>query len=1146
MALELILGNSGVGKTHYIYQQLIKKSIEDSDAPLILIVPEQFTMQTQQELIRLNPRKGIMNIEVLSFGRLAYRIYNDLAIADMKLLKDTGKSMVIRKLIEDAKDQYPIFASNIRKKGYVKELKGLITEFYQYNWQDEGFKIIREKIKNPLLIEKMKDAQTLFEAYKSYLENHYITTENTLDLLVPVISKNEFLKNSSIYIDGFYGFTPVQYQLIMELIKNTKDVHVVVTIDLNEDIRDIDDESQLFYESKKIINYLKGFAEKEKIDISMFNMEQEPYRYKNNKSLLHIERNLFRHPYKISDFETTGVFMSYASSMRIEIKYVADAILKLIMDQGYRYKDIAVVTGDLMGYEIILKQVFEQYKIPYFMDKKKSIASHPLVELILAALEIIYKDFSYDSLFRYIKSGLLDVDEDIVDRIENYVLAYGIKGHKAWEKEWTKTYPYMEKDSDYAQHILQEINTIKEDVIRPLIQLKKSISIKENSVLKITKGLYEWLDAMGLESKIEVQATLFEQKGQLLYQKEYNQIYGMVIEILDQIVDILGDQKINIKKYALLLQAGFEESEMGLVPPGLDQVVIGDLERTRLKETKALFVIGVNEGKIPKTMENTSIISDVERGQIKGLGLNMAPDNKENIYKEQFAIYMALSRVSDKLYISYAKTDLQGKSMRPSLLFYTINKMLKNIKVNEVDRLYQGRCIINKQKPTFNNLVTKLNTMTIDRLDESFTIKSLYKWYFNDKKWKAIIRDFEKALDITNDESNLDLEAVEELYGKVLKNSVSRLETFAKCPFAHFMDYGLKLKERLDYTIKMPDIGILFHKAIDLCSKKIDQRGLSWHQLEDNIRDELVEEAVVEVIEEEQRGLFTSNYRNIYLVKRLTRITKRALWAISRQISKGDFRPVDFELGFDGEKDKLNALSIDFYNQYAMRLSGRVDRVDAFEDHDAMYITVIDYKSGNQSFDMLALYYGLQLQLFIYLNSVSEMKEKEMMHKSNKKVIPAGVFYFHIDDPIIKDVNERTAQSVEEKILKELRLKGLVLDNKEIIKKLDASFEKSSDIIPVMITSNGEISKQSNVASIEEFETLKQFAAQEARRIGTSIIEGHLKPYPYKYKNQTGCDYCQYLSVCRFEKDISGNRYRYLKELTHEELWEKMKEGYKA
>jgi len=1137
LGLQLILGSSGAGKTHYIHDLMIKQSLSEKSLPFLVIVPEQFTLQTQQDLIQLHPRKGIMNIEILSFGRLAYRIYDDLALANKTLLKETGKGMVIRKIVEDAKDKYTIAGSNIRKKGYVKELKGLLTELYQYNWQEDDFKKINEEIKSTLLKEKINDAAMLLKDYKNYLSEKYITSENTMDLLIEGISRNKWLKDADIFIDGFYGFTPIQFKVIGELLKKSRNVHIVLTLDSKEDPNDFEDESQLFYESKKVLNQLLEIASKEKVQIMPFSWidDYSPYRFKNNSEIAHLEKNIYRYPYEVYPYKPQGLIMCQASNMRKEIQYVADSIMKLIYEKKYRYKDIAVVSGDLIGYETIIKQIFDQYEIPYFMDKKKTILLHPLVELLTSALEIINKDFDYSSVFRYIKTGFLDISQEAMDRIENYVLAYGIRGRKAWEMPWERPYPGLAKESAYAKCIMDNINNVKEQIISPLLQLREAIYTKESTVVKITKGLFQFMRALDVEGKINQLVLAFEKDGQLLYQKEYEQIYKMVVEILDQIVEILGDQTASTKIYSALLQAGLEECEMGLVPPGLDQVVVGDLERTRLKETKALFVIGFNEGKVPKVIDKPNIISDLERVQLKSLGIKLAPDNKENVFKEQFSLYMALTRVSEKLYLSYSKSDLQGKSMRPSLLFYSIKKMYSQIKIIDLDEIYLNKCVVNKPKPTFYQMVNKLKH--VDSIQDDMQLKGLYRWYYNEENWSGIIHYFEKALTDNNDEIDLCPSAVEAIYGNELNNSVSRLESFAKCPFAHFMDYGLNLKERLDYSIKMPDIGTLFHKAIDKCSRKIEARGLDWKNLQDDVRDMLVEEAVNEVVEEEHRGIFTSNSRNIYLVKRLIRVTKRALWAIAGQIAMGEFRPIEYELAFDANRDKIEALTIDFSNNKTMKLNGRVDRVDAYEDEDALYLTVVDYKSGNQNFDLVALYYGLQLQLFIYLNSVTELKKS---NESHKKVVPAGVFYFHIDDPIIKDVPVRNKQQIEKLIMKQLKLKGLVLDQQHIIKKMDASIEKASDIIPVALTVDGALTKTSSVASIEQFEVLKQFVSEKVKEIGTSIIEGNLSVHPYKRKRETGCDFCQYLPVCRFEKGVPGNEYKQLKEHTKTEIWEKI------
>lgn len=1139
MALQFLFGSSGSGKTYRLYEEMISRSLKDDQTPLLLIVPEQFTLQTQQELLQMHPRKSIMNIEVLSFQRLAYRIYDDLSLADRVILKDTGKSMVIRKLVEAAKENYPMLYPNIRRKGYIKELKGLITEFYQYNFTEDAYDKIQNEIKNPLLREKIKDSHTLFKDFKDFLGRQYLTPENTMDLLVEGIPHNEWLKSAHIYLDGFYGFTPIQYDVIAQLLKKTREVSVAITMDCEEQFDSMEDSSQLFYESKKMFQTLRSIVEKEKIDIKEALQFSEPLRFVHSPELSHLEKNIFRYPYQPYVHKPQDIKMFCASNMRKEVLYVADSIMKLIMSNTYRFKEIAVVTGDLSGYENQIKQVLELYNIPYFMDQKKSIMSHPITQWLVATLEVLSKDFSYDSVLRYLKTGLIGIEARDIDLMENYVLAYGIRGYKGWLSPWNKPYPQLRVDehSDYAQDILNRMNAAKACFLEPLLQFRTECHQKECTVEIITRGIFGVMKSLNLEKKISDMALLFELEGNLIYQKEYTQIFKILVDVLDQLVEILGKQSMQLKEFIKLLEAGLEESEMGLVPPGLDQVVVGDLERTRLKEIKALFVIGFNEGKIPKVVEQGKIISDYERIQLKELGISLAPDNKENIFKEQLSLYMGLLRTRKLLYLSYSKSDFQGKPMRPSLLLLTIKKIFPNMKVLDIDDIYVNKCVVNRPAPTFEKLLTHILKMDLN--DPYNHVSEVYKWFTKETSWLSHLQLIQRAICSENQEALLDAEMIKDLYGDELRNSVSRLEAFAKCPFAHFIDYGLHLNERLDYAIKMPDIGILFHRAIDLCSRKIEQRGLSWNTLAPIVRDGLVEESVSEVVGEEQRGIYKSSARNAYLVKRLTRITKRALWAISQQISRGEFRPMDYEIAFDASKNEIKALTIDFENQKSMRLSGRIDRVDAYEEEDALYLSVIDYKSGNQSFDLVALYYGLQLQLLVYLNAVTELKKNALNHHL-EKVVPAGVFYFHIDDPIIKDISERNPQVIESMILKELKLKGLVLDHQNIIRKMDGTMEKTSEIIPVSMTNQGELSKSSSVASLEQFEDLQRFVDVKIKELGSSIVQGELGVKPYKRKGETGCDYCQYLSVCRFEQGVEGNAYNLLKEISRSDLWDKI------
>lgn len=1138
MSLQLILGSSGSGKTYYTYQSMINQSIKESGSSILLIVPEQFTLQTQQDIINMHPRKGIMNIEVLSFQRLAFRIYDDLAIANKTMLKDTGKSMAIRKIVEEQKNDFKIIHKNINKKGYVKELKDLITEFYQYNFNQEAFDKINREISHPMLLEKINDVQLLYYALQDYLSRKYITTETLIDLLPDAINSSDFLSDATIYIDGFYGFTPIQYKNITELMKKAKDVNVAITIDSKEKIDDLEDESQLFYESKKAINKLINIVEEEHIDLKehIFIEDEQPHRFINNEALAHLEKNLYRYPYNRYKGKISSLFLCQAPNIRKEVKYIADSIMKLVMHKGYRFKDISVVTGDIEGYENALKLIFAQYEIPYFIDQKKAVIGHPLVELLLSAMEVVTRDYSYDSMFRYIKSGLLDFNHEDIDRLENYVLAYGIRGYNTWNKDWQRAYPLIRFDSTegYAKEIIENINKVKNKIIEPINSLRDAIKVKDVNVVTITKAIYRFFEQLKVEERLARLEEQFEKNGQLLLQKEYTSIYKLIIDMLDQMVEILGDDKINPKAYAKLLQAGLEECKMGLVPPGLDQVVVGDLERTRTRETKALFVMGLNDGKVPKVFDKPNLLTDRERTVLSDIGIEMAPDNKRNIFKEQFSIYMGLLRVTDKLYLSFAKSNTDGKSIRPSILFNNIKKIFPDITVVNIENLYSERFIVNKPKPTFWNIIYKLNHSS--NLEEEHKVKQAYKWFYKQENWQNKLVNAEEAIYHRNDESHLDHEMVDALYGNDLSSSVSRLETFSKCPFTHFIDYGLKLKERPEYVVKMPDIGILFHKSIDRFSKKLAHRNISWSALDDTLRDTLVDETVEEVVKEEQRGIFLSTSRNIYLIKRLTRIVKRAIWAIKYQITKGEFKPVAYEYAFDGSKEGLEALTINFDNHKTMKLRGQIDRLDQYENQDNMYLSVVDYKSGNKSFDMVALYYGLQLQLLLYLNSATELKTKQ----TTKKVVPAGVFYFHIDDPIVKDVTERTPEVIERSIINQLKLKGLVLDDREIISKLDASFTRSSDVIPVMVTSKGDLAKSSSTISKETFKCLQKYVKEKTVEIGHKIVNGDISISPYKRKKETSCDYCSYMSICQFEHGIKGNTYRYLSDMKDDEVLEKI------
>lgn len=1137
MALQFIFGCAGSGKTRLCYDQMIKASIEDRSKSLIIIVPEQFTLETQKDIVGLHPASGIMHIEVLSFQRLAHRIMDEIGSRRQILLGQTGMGMVVRKVVENHKNQLTYFHKNCEKAGFVKELKSLITELHQYDISPEALDKSLETLENrPLLHSKLSDLQVVYQGFKEYMKEKYVTTEETLDLLSESIQKSQLLNHTTLWIDGFYGFTPLQYKVLRELLKKVCQMNITLTLDRLQGIDDLSDESELYYESKRTYNKIVKIAREEKIEITdpILIEQDRPYRYK-NACIAHLEKHIFRYPYKPYQDEVNGMYLHGASDIRKEVAHVASETMRLVREEGYRFRDIGVVTGDLEGYEKVISKYFDEFAIPYFIDKKKDIMSHPLVELVRSSLDIIYKGYTYETMFRYMKTQLVHLSLEEMDILENYILVYGIKGRQKWENVFD--YPFkMDSDNDeYATLQLQRINDARERVVTPLLGFHEKVRGK-STVRSMTEALFQLLTELQVEETMMKLSEGFKERQELLLQKEYENIFKVVMMLFDNMVDILGDEEMGIREYATILESGLNQCEMGLVPPGLDQVVVGDLERSRLHEVKALFIMGLNEGKIPKTSVKASILSDTDKGELMDKGVELAPTGRRKAFEEQFLIYMGLTKPSDQLYLSFARTDLEGKSMRPSILISRIRKIFRELTLIDLDTLRDDQVMLPK-KPTFKKLLDKLREYETYGLSDYW--KDIYSWFYNQEDWKEPVRAAVSGLYHLNVEDPLPEDLVRSIYSDILINSVSRLEAFAKCPFAHFLDYGLGVEERKIREITMPDIGILFHRSIDVFSKKIHHRQLEWGELEDGIRDQLVEETVNEVAEAYASNIFYSTSRNTYLIRRLTRITKRAIWALQYHIQKGEFTPTDYEVAFSPDKAELSTLKIDFDDERTMKLRGRIDRVDKYEDEDAVYVKVIDYKSGNKQFDITALYYGLQLQLLVYLNAVEELEHQ----KTVKKVIPAGVFYYHIDDPIIKADKELDMETLEDYILKSLKMNGLVLSDLNIIEKMDQDIDGYSKIIPVQVTKKGTLSKRSSVATVEQFETLKHYTRSKTEEIGRRIMEGNVSILPYKNSKEEACKYCQYASICQFDHHNGHNNYRVLKDMSKDEVWNKIEES---
>lgn len=1108
MSLQFIMGPSGAGKSHYLYHWVTEESIKNPKKRYIVLVPEQFTMQTQKDLVMANPNKVILNVEVLSFNRLAYRIMEEQGDTNRVVLNDVGKNLLIRKVVGDCTEELKVLGGNLKKIGYISEMKSVISEFMQYDIQPQDLDHVSALAeKNPNLCYKLKDVQLVYEKFKSYMEKKYITGEEVLDLLAGSVAQSGLLKDSIIVLDGFTGFTPIQNRLLKELLSVCEKMVATVTMDKRENPYVYRHPYQLFALSKQMVTDMINIANEIQVEVEepVLLYERPVYRFRASEELDFLESHLFRYSKESYAHEINDIQIWCAKNVKEEVDFVAQKIRQIIRQKNYRYKDIAVLASDVETYSNHIEQIFPKYELPTFMDHKRSILLNSCVEYIRSLLAMAEQNFTYQSVFRYLRTGLTDLNETQVDILENYVLAMGIRGYKKWQEKWVR------KTNDMSEEELIEINGIKDRFVSSIADVMEVLKRRHKTVFDITKALHTFFVKEDLQKKVTEYQLNFEKQGALSLAKEYAQVYRIVIELLDQFVELLGDEKLALKEYCELLDAGFEEAKVGIIPPSTDQIVVGDVERSRIKDVKIVFLLGVNDDFIPGSAGKNGLLSEYDREQMKENGTTLAPGMKEKTYIQKFYLYLALTKPSEQVYLTYCKTSADGKAKRPAYLVYDLLKLFPKLSIENVSLELKER------EMTVSNGIDSLVRGLRNRhsgLDLEW--QELYKWYKKHPKWAKKIEDIVEAAFYRREQRRLSKETAIELYGDISQSSASRVEKYAECAYAHFLNYGLRLKEREMFQLQALDLGNLFHNSIEKYSNKIAKSGYTWTTIPTETSNEFVMESVDECIVDYGNSILYSSARNEYVISRLKRMLGRTVWALTKQLEKGDFVPVGYEIKFAG---------------------GKIDRVDVCEEEDKRFVKVIDYKTGTKEFNLGELCYGLQMQLVVYMNAAMEMQKRE---HPEKDIVPAGLFYYHIADPIVDTPEE--GKPLEDAILKELRPDGVVQASQEVVKHLDRDFVKTSLVIPVEKLKNGGLGSRSKILTEEEFDITLEFAKKYVAKVKQEILDGNTDVKPYQLDKKSGCKYCPYHAVCGFDEKIEGYEYRILKKLEDKDALQKMRE----
>ncbi len=1143
MSLRFCFGPSGSGKSHRIYEEIMQRAAEEPGRNFLIIVPDQFTMQTQKDLVMRSDRDGILNIDVLSFGRLSHRILEEVGTKEMPVLDDTGKSLVLQKVAADLKEQLPAMGSLLHKQGYIHEVKSAISEFMQYGISTQDMdKLITSAQKRGALAMKLKDLKTLYRGFQDYIRDHFITTEETLDVLRRSLSKSKILKGSVVVFDGFTGFTPIQNRLIQELMRVCAETIVTVTIGVGEDPYKMDGEQKLFHLSKKTVADLEKLAAEAEVERGedLF-VKGGPNRFAKAPALHYLEQNLFRYQYEPYAGEQQEIHMFEALSPREEVHQTALYIRHLIREQGMTYRDIAVVIGDLEGYASYVETEFGQLEIPCFLDRTRGIVLNPMIEYIKSALQLYIKDFSYDTVFHFLRSGMADISREEIDELENYVIRTGARGYRTYSRLFTRRTEELQENAEGSEQAeektMERLNRIRQQFMDAVEILHMGSQEKAGDYVS---HLYDFLEQNQVQQKLLNYQQQFEKEGDLSRAREYAQIYRLVMDLLDQVYELLGEEEISRQEFADILEAGFGEITVGTIPQNVDRIVVGDMERTRLKQVKVLFFLGVNDGNIPKNASKGGIISDMDREFLIESGTEMAPSPRQQMYIQRLYLYLNMTKPSEQLYLSYAKVNSEGKGIRPSYLIDTVRKLFPAMSVEYPQNRSRLEQIEGRQEGA-RYLAEELREYVEGTLpeEERQDFYLMYRAYEAD----AVGRDLlTRAAFRRYRESGLSRIVARALYGQQLENSVSRLETYAACACRHFLQYGLSLQEREEFGFEASDMGTVYHAVLENFAGKLAESNLTWWDFTEDFAAKAVKESVEAYAATYGETVLYSSARNEYAITRMSRILTRTVLTLQKHLKQGSFQPDDYELSFRFAED-LDSIHVDLSEDEKMHLQGRIDRIDVSEDAEHVYVKVIDYKSGNRKFDLAALYYGLQLQLVVYMNAAMEMESRK---HPDKEIVPAALLYYHIDDPTIETPVELTDEQINEQILAKLRMNGVVNSDPGVVERLDRYMQDKSVVIPVEKKKDGSFSARSGVLSREEMQLISSYVDAKIRSIGREILDGKIAANPYEKGNEEACTYCAYKKVCGFDGSIPGYEKRQLEDLDKQALMQRMQKTVEA
>ncbi|MCX5632746.1 MAG: exodeoxyribonuclease V subunit gamma [Phycisphaerae bacterium] len=1121
MAVQFILGRSGAGKTTLCIKQIIDCLLNgQSENNLVFLVPEQATYQAERAILSNSKIKGYSRLHILSFQRLCYRIFGKNLAA--RPLTQQARDMIVHRLLCENAAKLKVFSSAAASTGSAVRIATVLAELQQQSKSPDDVDKLIEQLKSSseLTAGKLTDINLIYKQYLNFVEGNFLNNDNQLNIARDSVVHTPFLKDCQLWVDGFAGFTTSELLLLTELLKVSASSKIALCIDpaaLQEDWAGIFEPTQKTYTDLfSLIKTLKLPVEKPVILI-------ESKRFNSSKALTHLEKNIFSFDSVPPVSSQGNIKITACAKTRLEVDYVARQICSLVREQDFRWRDIAVIASDIDEYRHYIQAVFSDFDIPFFIDRRRDLQQYPAVELITCALRIATDRFTTPDAINYLKSDLVPISRAEVDKLENYCLAFGVEGI-----DWLKTSKWdfaPAKDTDFSN---EEIEKIRLKATEHLLQFRTRLQIAGAiDAEKFCAALFIFLDSLNVRGQLAEWTKAAFEAERLDEAQLHQQFFAQFTQLMDDFVFIFRNSSLSAKQYASIIGSAFSQMTVALIPPAIDQVLVGSIERSRHPDLKAVFLIGATQQQFPIPVYYDNILNDSDRKITSDAGFELSRTGSMQLIERRYLAYIAFTRPSRFLYITYPLADEKGSEVQPSFLVSQLETLFTDL---HEEKYFGSSVCLNKSDLT-GLLASRLGR---DNLLPADDMDAKCKWLLD-----TAIKDY----DLSKVRSAIDYKNIARLDNlpaqDILSTSATKLRSFASCPYQYFAKHILELQERRVFELEPFSLGLFFHKVLELLFNHLSSIDHYISEDDTDMLEGIVDNVVSKLLIEDSflKSFNARTRHNSFIILSAAQMVKDAVLEFSQIASAGSFLQIAAETGF-GDKFSLPAIEIKLENDKKLRIEGKIDRIDVVSQAGVNYCLVIDYKTSQTAINWSLFSAGLDLQLPIYLLAVRNQTVEKY-----KNLVPLGGFYFHIQvfsksadlGEIEKKVRKITCGEPCRTIRKP---KGIF--NGEYFVLIDSKTQTGySPFYSFRITQKEKqfgIYETSSLLTGEHFSVVLSFAENKIKEFGGRILSGVIDVNPYKYGKKVACTYCPYKSVCRFDWQI--NDYAQVTEVSKTEFFQ--------